>query len=288
MTLPVTNVADFAPVDKSKARLRKRDPILVIAIVIVITIASLAIVGPMLCKYSPDQVDILAQNQPPSTDHWFGTDALGRDLFTRIVYGARLSLIGPAIVTLVATALGTGLAVLGAWRGGLVDQVLVRVLDVVFAFPALLFGVLAVAVLGSGLLAPVIALSIAYIPYIARLLRSIVLAQRGMPYIEAAQLIGYSGSHVARRHLLPNVRLYVVAQATLTFGYALMDLAAISFIGLGVQPPNSEWGLMINDGASAMLNGYPWQVIAAGSFIVVTVVAFNVIGERLTRMADAR
>ncbi len=269
-------------------RLASVDPIFAVALAVIGLLVLLAVVGPLLCPYGPDDVDILNANQPPSAVHWFGTDALGRDVFTRIVYGARLSLLGPAIVTVVATLAGTFLAITGAWRGGLLDRAMVRVLDVVFAFPALLFAVLAVAVLGTGLVAPTIALAIAYIPYITRFLRSVAIGQRNLPYIDSAQLLGFPSMHVARRHLLPNIRLFIIAQATLTFGYALIDLAAISFIGLGVQPPAAEWGLMVGDGAAALLNGYPWEVAAAGAFIVIVVVAFNIVGERLTALAEVR
>ena len=247
----------------------------------------MAILAPLLTPYGPADVDITSANQPPSSQHWLGTDSLGRDVWTRLVYGARLSLLGPLMVTVFATTVGTALAVLGAWRGGWLDHGLVRVLDVLFAFPALLFGILAVAVLGSGLIAPVIALSIAYTPYVARIIRGVAVRQRHLPYIEACQLLGYSSWRTATRHLLRNIRLFVVAQATLTFGYALIDIAAISFIGLGVQAPAAEWGLMVSNGAASVLNGSPWESLAAGVMIIVTVVAFNVLGERLASRAEA-
>lgn len=265
---------------------RSLDPIAVVCIAVIAVVLLMALLAPWISPYDPDAVDIVAANQPPSPEHLLGTDALGRDVWTRLLYGARLSLFGPAVVTIIATVVGTGLAVWGAWRMDWVDRILVRVLDVLFAFPALLFGVLAVAVLGQGLLAPVIALSIAYIPYVARVIRSVAVRQRNLPYIEACQLIGYSSWRTGSRHLLRNIRLFVVAQATLTFGYALIDLAAISFIGLGVQPPAAEWGLMVSNGASSVLNGSPWESMAAGVMIIVTVVAFNVLGERIAARAE--
>ena len=211
---------------------------------------------------------------------------LGRDVLARALAGSRLSLLGPALVTIASVTVGTALAVIGTWRGGWFDRLLVRVLDVVFAFPALLFGVLAVAVLGTGLVAPVIALSVAYVPYVARLMRSVLLRQRHLAYVESCQLLGYSPWRTVTRHVLVNVRLYVIAQATLTFGYALIDLAAISFIGLGVQPPAAEWGLMVSNGAPGVLNGAPWEALAGGVLIVVTVVTMNVLGERITAAAE--
>lgn len=240
-----------------------------------------AIFAPLIAPYQPDSIDVTAINQGPSAVHLLGTDSLGRDVLTRVLYGARLSLLGPALVTLLSTTLGAAVAIAGTWLGGAFDRVLARLLDILFAFPALLFAVLAVVAFGAGLMAPVIALSVAYTPYIARVVRAGAVRQRQLPYIEACQLLGYSSWRSAVYHLLRNVRLLIVAQATIAFGYALLDLAAISFIGLGVQPPAAEWGLMVSEGDSALLNGYLSESLAAGAAIVVTVVAFNILGERL-------
>jgi peptide/nickel transport system permease protein len=146
--------------------------------------------------------------------------------------------------------------------------------------------IIAVAVLGSGLLAPVLALSLAYTPYIARVLRSVALRERHLPYIESCELAGYSGWAICARHLLPNVAGLIRAQATLAFGSALVDLAAISYLGLGVQPPTPEWGIMVSDGQAALLNGYPLESISAGALIVAVVVLVNLAGERLAARAD--
>lgn len=254
---------------------------------IALLLVALAVTAPLLAPYAPDAVDILAANQGSSPAHWLGTDVLGRDNLSRLLYGARLSLLGPAVVTITATVAGTALALLSTWAGGWVDRVTVRVLDILFSLPALLFAVLAVAVLGAGLTAPAIALSIAYVPYIARVVRSVAVQQRHLPYIESCRLLGYSAWRTSVFHILRNVRLVVVAQATITFAYALLDLAAISFIGLGVQPPASEWGLMVADGAPALLNGNGWGALTAGALIVVTVVTFNVLGERLSARSEA-
>jgi peptide/nickel transport system permease protein len=277
--LPSTAVA------QRRGRLRGRDPILVVAVGVLVVIVLIALIGPFVSA-DPDAVDIRSANLGPGGGHLLGTDALGRDVLARALAGSRLSLLGPALVTIASVTIGTALAVIGTWRGGWFDRLLVRVLDVVFAFPALLFGVLAVAVLGTGLVAPVIALSVAYVPYVARLMRSVLLRQRHLAYVESCQLLGYSPWRTVTRHVLVNVRLYVIAQATLTFGYALIDLAAISFIGLGVQPPAAEWGLMVSNGAPGVLNGAPWEAVAGGVLIVVTVVTMNVLGERITAAAE--
>jgi peptide/nickel transport system permease protein len=249
-------------------------------------LVAVAVFASLLAPYSPGQIDILTTNAGPSSSHLLGTDALGRDLFSRLIYGARLSLLGPALVTLLCTTLGTSLAIASVWVGGTFDRLVARALDVLFAFPALLIAVLAVAIFGEGLTAPVLALSVAYIPYVARVVRSVALRERHLAYVDACRCLGYSGWRICTRHLLPNVRLIIGAQAPITFASALIDLAAISFIGLGVQPPASDWGLMVSDGSSALLNNHPMETLAAGGAIVVTVIAFNVLGERLTQALE--
>jgi peptide/nickel transport system permease protein len=209
-------------------------------------------------------------------------------VLSRVLDGARLSLLGPALVTVVSTALGTAAAIAGSWLGGVRDRLTSRLLDILFAFPSILFAVLAVVAFGTGLVAPVIALSVAYTPYIARVIRAEAVRERQLPYIEACQLLGYSSWRTAVYHLLRNVRLLIIAQATITFGYSLLDLAAISFIGLGVQPPTAEWGLMVSEGDTALLNGHLSESLAAGGAIVLTVVAFNVLGERLAARSRGR
>lgn len=161
-----------------------------------------------------------------------------------------------------------------------------RILDLLFAIPGLLVAIIAVAVLGTGLTAPVLALSLAYTPYIARVLRSVALRERHLAYIESCQLVGYSGWAICVRHLLPNVMPLIRAQATLAFGAALVDLAAISYLGLGVQPPTPEWGIMVSDGQSSLLNGYPLESLSAGLLIVFVVVLVNLLGERFAARAE--
>ncbi|MDR2984060.1 MAG: ABC transporter permease [Nocardiopsaceae bacterium] len=247
-----------------------------------------AIFAPLIAPYRPDAIDALAINQGPTAAHLLGTDSLGRDVLSRLLYGARLSLLGPALVTVLSTTLGTAIAIAGSWLGGTADRLMARFLDILFAFPSILIAVLAVIAFGTGLTAPVIALSVAYTPYIARVIRSAAVHERQLPYIEACQLLGFSSYRTAINHLLRNVRLLIIAQATITFGYALLDLAAISFIGLGVQPPTADWGVMVSEGSSSLINGYLSETLAAGAAIVLTVVAFNVLGERLATRSQGK
>jgi peptide/nickel transport system permease protein len=270
---------------RSVRRLAVSDPVLVVAAVIAALIVCAAILAPLLAPYDYTQTRILDASQGPSASHLLGTDALGRDILSKLLYGARLSLVGPGVVALAALVLGTSVAIGAVWIGGRLDSVISRALDILFAFPSLLIAILAVSIFGEGLAAPIVALSIAYTPYIARVVRAIALRERNLPYIDSCRMMGYSGLRICRRHILPNVRGVVAAQATVAFASALVDLAALSFIGLGTQPPTVDWGTMVNDGSSELVNGYAQQCLAAGGAIVVTVVAFNVLGERLSTRA---
>jgi peptide/nickel transport system permease protein len=265
---------------------RRLDPTLIVLGAILIALVLAAALAPLIAPYPPDQGNILIANASPSSAHLLGTDAVGRDILSRLIYGARLSLLGPALIIAIATTLGVALAISAVWIGGWYDLVVGRILDLLFAIPGLLVAIIAVAVLGVGLLAPVLALSLAYTPYIARVLRSVALRERHLAYVESCQLVGYSGWAICRRHLLPNVMPLIRAQATLAFGSALVDLAAISYLGLGVQPPTPEWGVMVSDGQASLLNGYPMESISAGVLIVIVVVLVNLFGERLAARAE--
>ncbi|MFJ9005434.1 ABC transporter permease [Streptomyces canus] len=277
-----------APPAAARPARRRFDPVLTIALTLCVLLALIAVLGPLLAPYDPRQTDVLAADQGPSADHLLGTDALGRDLLSRAMSGAALSLVGPALVVLVATVGGTALALAMAWYGGRVDTVVSRMLDILLAFPSLLFAVLAVGVFGTGWAAPVAALSLAYLPFLARVVRSAAVRQRHLPYMEACLMAGFSTWRINVRHLLPSLFPIIRAQATVAFGSALVDLAAISFIGLGVQAPDSEWGLMISEGRASLLNGSPQETLIAGTLIVLTVVAVNVLGERLAQRAEGR
>lgn len=261
------------------------DPVMAAAGTICVLLVLMAIFGPYLAPQDPTVTNILDSSASPSSAHWLGTDGLGRDVFSRILWGARLSLLGAGLVVVLATTAGTTVAILSAWYQGRFDRLATRFMNVLFAFPGLLFAVLAVAVLGSGLIAPVIALSIAYTPYISRVGRVVAIQQRNLPYVDACQMAGFASWRICLRHILPNIRPVVLAQATIAFGFALLDIAGISFIGLGVQPPNSEWGLMVADSRTDLLNGHLSATLAASFMIVLTVVAFNVLGERLAARA---
>lgn len=247
----------------------------------------MAVFGPLLAPYPPSQTDVLATSQGPSGQHLLGTDSLGRDILSRLLAGARLSFLGPGIIVVVSATAGTALAIAAAWHGGWLDRGLNRILNVMFAVPGILVAVLAAAVFGAGFWAPVLALSLVYIPYVARVVRSAAVRERRMPYVEACELAGLSAWRICTRHILRNVFPIVMALATIGFASALMDFGAMSFLGLGVQPPSAEWGLMVSDGRSELLDGAVQQSLSAGVLIVLTVVSFNIVGERLSSRIGA-
>ncbi|MFF3027057.1 ABC transporter permease [Microbacterium sp. NPDC057944] len=260
-----------------------RPPILfAISAVVLLVVTLAAVLAPWISPYDPDAVDFTAFYAPPSAAHWLGTDALGRDILSRIIWGGRTALIGPLAVVLFSTVLGILLGLLAGWRGGWIDAVLGRVFDVLFAFPSLLIAIMAVALFGKGLLAPVIAMSIAYAPFVARLTRSLVAAERARPYVSAYRVQGFGGAWIALRRVLPNITPIVGAQSTLNFGYVLAELAGLSFLGLGVQPPTADWGGMINEAQSGVASGQFLPAIAPAVIVVIVVVAVNIIGEELS------
>lgn len=248
---------------------------------IVVAVVLMAIFAPLLTPYDPTVGSVVDRYIAPGLEHPLGTDEAGRDIFSRIAWGARSSLIGPVIVVIVTGVIGTSLALIAVWWGGKVDALISRLLDLLFAFPNLLLAIIVIAVFGPGLMTAALALSAAYIPYTARVIRSVALRERGMPYVRSAELQGISGIVINVRHVLPNVWSQVLTGATINFGYTMIELAALSFLGLGVQPPGADWGLMVSKGQQSLLQGYPEQSLFAGLFIVLTVAAFGYIGERL-------
>jgi len=279
-----------APVSRRSrawALLRATGPAGLTSAAIVAVAAFLAVFGPLLAPYPPNLPNLSLAWVGPTGGHLLGFDFEGRDVLSRLLAGAQTAMLGPLAVVIVSMTAGTLLAVIAAWRHGASDTVISSGLDILFAFPGILFAVLAAAVFGAGLIAAAIALSIAYLPYVARVLRGAALRERSQPYIAALEVQGASARAICLRHLIPNIAPLMIAQATILFGYAIVDLAAISFLGLGVQPPTANWGVMISENQSGILQGYPLPALAAGVCIVVVVIAVNVLGERLFEQAQA-
>jgi peptide/nickel transport system permease protein len=267
----------------AQARPALLSPPVALAVVWLTIVIVVAIAAPVLAPHSPNATDLTAIYSGPSSAHLLGTDELGRDTLSRLIYGSRTGLLGPLFLILLTTAFGGLIGLVAAWKGGRADTAISVMIDILLAFPGLLLAILAVAIFGVGLTAPVIALAISYTPYLARLIRGAAIRERAQPYVAALSIQGFGGVHICLRHLLPNISRLIFSQAALAFGYALVDLAAISFLGLGVQPPTSDWGELVADGQAGLVNGHPQVSIYAGVVIVLTVLAVNVIGERVAQ-----
>ncbi|KDN87395.1 ABC transporter permease [Kitasatospora cheerisanensis] len=254
-------------------------PLFTVAVLVLGVLVLVAALAPLIAPYDPEALDLRSSLVGSSADHLLGTDQSGRDVLSRLLYGARTGLLGPLLVVGLSTAGGLLLGTVAGWRGGWADAVLSRLMDLVFSVPGLLVAIMFVAVAGPGLTAPVIAMAVAYTPYVGRLVHGLARQEKARPYLESYRVQGWSGWTICVRHLLPNIAPTVLAQSAINFGYALMDLAALSFLGFGVQPPAADWGAMINDGESALQQGATMPALAPSVCIVLAVVAFGIVGE---------
>ncbi|MGO9762037.1 MAG: ABC transporter permease [Solirubrobacteraceae bacterium] len=260
---------------------RPNDLVLALSSVVLGAMVIFVVLGSVIAPQSPSAVNLEIALQGPSLAHLFGTDATGRDIFSRVLAGARPSILGPILIAGGATALGTLIGVVAAWKRGVSDALLSRSMEILFAFPGLLLAMMAVAILGRGLTAPVVALAIANTPWVARIIRSAALRERSLPYIAASSVQGFSGLAICIRHVLPNISRTIWAQLALTFTYGMTDLLAINFLGLGVQPPTPDWGVLVNEGQNSILQNAPWETLFASVFIVLTIVAATALSARL-------
>jgi peptide/nickel transport system permease protein len=242
---------------------------------------------PFLLAGDPNAQDLTQSLQPPSPEHILGTDKLGRDVWSRIVYGAAPTLIGALVVVVISGLIGIPLGLVAGYNGGRTDSAIMRVLDALLAFPALLLAILVVATFGSGLTTVVIALGVIYVPAMARLVRSVTLVHARLAYVDAGRALGYSDRRIMLRHILPNLVAAVVVQSTIDLAYAILDIAALSFLGLGQQPPDPDWGSMLADARSYLLQA-PWPALSAGIAIMLAVVSVNLVGDGLRAQLDPR
>ncbi|PYC74971.1 ABC transporter permease [Micromonospora arborensis] len=241
-----------------------------------------AVLADWLAPYDPSATDFSALYQQPSAAHWFGTDQLGRDILSRVIHGARPSLLGAIALLAFATAVGVLIGTVAAWKRGWVDTLLARVTDVMFAFPGLLFVVLVIAVFDRGPATAVIGMGLAFAPVIAKFTRSIALEEMARPYVDAYRLQGVGSVELCVRCVLPNLFPTLIGYLVVLFGEGLMSLAALNFLGFGAQPPSSEWGLMVQEGRGGVIQGIVGPALIPGLVIAVVVVATNVVGVRLS------
>ncbi|MGP3963104.1 ABC transporter permease [Nonomuraea sp. 3N208] len=258
------------------------------ALAVSAVLVGVAVFAPLIAPHDPDAGSVLKVLQPPSAEHLLGTDGSGRDLFSRLIFGSRTALLGPLIVSLTATVAGTALGLVAAWRRGWVDALVGRVFDVVFSFPSMLLALMFVAVLSPGLGSAALAVSIAFVPVIGRLVRSTALREVNEPYVDALRIQGMGSVRICAFHVLPNLWPVIVAQATTSFGYAMVELAGISYLGLGVQEPTADWGTMIESGQGSIVRGFPQESLYAGGALVVAVVSVIVLGDALSSRSEER
>jgi peptide/nickel transport system permease protein len=233
-------------------------------------------------------LDLRARLQPPSQEHIFGTDDLGRDLFRRVVHGANVSLRVAVLVVLISMGFGSMLGLTAGLVGGKTDTVIMRFMDVMLAFPYVLLAIALVAALGPGLRNAMIAIGIVYIPPYARLARSMALSAREEDYVMAARALGAGQRRILFTHILPNGLSPIIVMATLSMGTAVLDAAALGFLGLGQQPPYPEWGKMLVDSMQFILSGSWWVMLFPGLAIMLTVLGFNLLGDGLRDALDPR
>lgn len=244
-----------------------------------------ALCAEYICPYDPYEQNLLLAKQPPGPEHLLGTDRYGRDMFSRILTGGTTSIFSTLILVSITTVTGTFVGIICGWRGGFVDAFLMRISDLFLAFPSLVFALAVAGVLGGGVQNAVLALAVVSWPKFARLARGLTLTQKEAPYMMAARLSGSSTPALLLRHILPNIAGPVLVTAVLDIGTMMMELAGLSFLGLGVQPPAAEWGSMINEGRS-LLQIAPWMSLAPGAAIFVTVLIFNLLGDTLRDYLD--
>lgn len=256
---------------------------LVLFVIIVLACAF----APLLTKYGPADMDLLHMYNPPSAGHIFGTDSLGRDIFSRVLYGGRYSLEMGLAASLFATFAGVVFGSIAGFYGGKVESVIMRIMDVFSALPGMLLCILISASFGAGFFVTVIALAVGHIPGNARMIRAQILSVRNQEYVEAAQTINCSDFSIMFRHIFPNVISPLIVSTTMSIGSTITSAAALSVIGLGVRPPTPEWGAMLSDARTHYL-AYPYMILPPGLAIALTVLSLNLLGDGLRDALDPK
>lgn len=258
-----------------------------LGVVIFLSILLMVIFAPYVTRYNPIEPDYSVRYAPPSQQHWFGTDRTGRDVFTRVIYGGRISLRVGLIAVGIGASVGTLLGLLAGFYGSWVEEGIMRLMDFVLAMPGILLAITIVFALGPSLFNVMIAVGISSVPNYARVVRASVLSAKEQQYVEAARASGVSDVTIILRHILPNVVAPVLILATLGLGGAILSVAALSFLGLGAAPPTPEWGLLISDGRGVLRRAW-WVATFPGLFIMLTVLSVNLIGDGLRDALDPR
>ena len=266
----------------------EENPVTGLAFGLFVLLVALAAAGPWLVPYDPLASNTAEALRPPSRAHWFGTDQLGRDLLSRVVVATRLDLTISICAVMIAFAVGSAAGVAGGFYGGWTDRLMGRVLDTIMAFPLFVLAMGIVAALGNTVANIVYATAIINVPFYARLARSEVMVRREAGFIEAARLGGNRGVRILAVHLFPNCLPPMMVQISLNLGWAILNAAGLSFIGLGVRPPTPEWGIMVAEGAGFIVSGEWWIALFPGAALMLAVFCFNLLGDGLRDLIDPR
>ena len=258
---------------------------LIISMVILLGILIMALFAEMLAPYDPNALDLAHMLEGSSMAHLLGTDKTGRDLLSRLIIGSQATILSAFGVVFISAVIGIPFGLLAGYYGKWIDMILMRVSDIILAFPSLLLAFIFVSAFGRGMFNSVLALGIVYVPMLAKLTRSMVMVEKNKVYVEAAHSIGYSNLNIMIRQILPNCIGILIVQMTLDLGYAILDLAGLSFLGLGVQPPTADWGAMLEDGR-IVITSAPLVSIAPGIMIIITVVALNIFSDGVRSYLD--
>jgi oligopeptide transport system permease protein len=264
-----------------------RNPLTVAAMVLLVVLVFLCCVGPYFSPYGSNDQDLELRATSPSLAHWLGTDPLGRDLATRILHGGRISMLVGLLATAVASIIGVGYGLIAGLAGKRLDAVMMRIVDVLYAFPFITFVIILVVIFGREFWLIFIAIGAVEWLTMARVVRSQVLALKGLEYVQAARACGAGFWHILGKHMLPNVMGSVIIYASLTIPGVMMLEATLSFLGLGIQPPDASWGVLISEGAASMA-AYPWMLIGPSVFFSATLLALNLIGDALRDALDPK
>lgn len=265
----------------------RKNKLAIVGFFIIMFFILMAIFAPLLTRQSFETMNASVRLQPPSADHWFGTDYSGRDVFTRIVYGARVSLMVGFFAVTGALVFGSFLGIIAGYFGKWLDMLISRIFDIMLAFPSILLAIAIVAILGPSLQNALIAIAIINIPIFGRLVRSKVISIREEEYIMAAKAQGMKNGRILFHHVLPNSIAPIIVQTTLGFGTAILEAAALGFLGLGAQPPTPEWGRMLSE-SRQYIQSAPWTVLFPGLSIMLVVLGFNMIGDGLRDALDPK
>jgi peptide/nickel transport system permease protein len=264
-----------------------RNKLLVVSGLVILVYLGVAIFGATLAPHDPSASNPGSNFAHPGSRFWFGADKQGRDVFSRLLVGTRYTLLGGLGVMAIASLGGFVWGLVTAYLGGWFDRISMRFFDVILSFPPLIVAISLVAALGPGLLPVVLGVGIGYLPAIARIIRSEALVQRGQQYVAAAEGLGYSWPRIVFRHIMPNTTSQIIVQASVNLPYAIIDIAGLSFLGFGIQPPTPDWGGMLAEGQSELLFAW-WQVVFPGVAISILVLSWNIFGSRLRAVLDPR